>query len=333
MTRVRIAVIGSGAWGIALALHSAGRGADVRIVCPRRDTARRLRETRERLELLPGVRIPVEIQIADFDSPAALEADCWIVAVPTAHLRESLAPLRESLRPRRGVVSLTKGLEIGSFLRPTEILLDLLGPIPRAALSGPSHAEEVAGGLPTSLVAASANDGFAVHVQETLGTERLRIYTSHDLLGVELAGALKNVYAIAAGVSDGLGLGDNAKAALMTRSLVEMTRFGTACGAEAATFAGLAGLGDLAATCFSRHGRNRRAGERIARGAAVSEVVAGPQVIEGFFTAKSVRERSRAMNVELPIADSVFDILYEGKPPQQAVRDLMTRRQRPEDAW
>jgi glycerol-3-phosphate dehydrogenase (NAD(P)+) len=326
----RFAVLGCGAWGTAVAIHLASLGHEVRLFCAREATANALKFRRERETLLPGIAIPDSIPISADANEATRGADHWIIAIPTAFLRETLKRLTAIMPPKLGIVSLTKGLEIGTFRRPTEIIAETLPASPRAALSGPSHAEEVARRLPTSLVVAAEDLGYAQHVRQVIGSERLRIYSSSDLVGVELAGAVKNVLAIAAGVCDGLGFGDNAKAALLTRGLVEMTRFGVAHGAEAATFQGLAGVGDLIATCFSPHGRNRRAGERLARGVPVTEIIAGPQIVEGYFTAKSVHERSRAMGLEMPIAASVYELLYEGKPASKAVQDLLTRRQRDE---
>src|SRR5438270_3299380 len=182
--------------------------------------------------------------------------------------------------------------------------------------------------MPTSVVAASPDAGLAGGVQAQLGGDRFRVYTNGDLVGVELAGALKNVIGIAAGVCDGLGFGDNAKAALLTRGLVEMTRFGVAHGAEPATFAGLAGVGDLITTCFSPHGRNRRVGYRLGRGEPLADVLAGPQVAEGVYTSRSVHERTRRMDLDAPIMTAVYEVLHEGKPPLAAVQELMTRRRK-----
>lgn len=324
----RIAILGSGAWGLAMSLHLARSGHHVKLICPREDTARRLSQSRQRPELLPGVQIPETIRIENFLN----DCDFTFVAIPTKYLRASLERFRGQ-SPGRGMVSLTKGLEIGTFARPTELIAAVFPNHPIAVLSGPSHAEEVARGLPASAVLASEDAAFAQSVQHTAGSESFRVYTSADARGVELAGALKNVLGIAAGICDGLGLGDNAKAALVTRGLAEMTRFGVALGADPATFAGLAGIGDLMATCFSRHGRNRRAGERLGRGEPISDVISGPQIVEGYFTAKSVHERSTLLGLDLPIMRGVYELLYESKPPAQAVKDLMARRQKTEDRW
>jgi glycerol-3-phosphate dehydrogenase (NAD(P)+) len=241
-------------------------------------------------------------------------------------MRSTLRPLADLVSPGVPVLSLAKGVENETFLRPTQIIADLWRSERLAALSGPSHAEEVSRGLPASLVAASGDLGLARWVQQGFSTERFRVYTNFDLVGVELAGALKNVLAIAAGISDGLGFGDNSKAALLTRGLVEMVRFGVALGAEHATFFGLAGMGDLITTCFSPHGRNRRVGQRLAGGESLAEITAStPMVAEGVYTTRSVHARARQMGVEMPIVAEVYKVLYESKPPPQAVNDLMLR--------
>jgi glycerol-3-phosphate dehydrogenase (NAD(P)+) len=217
-------------------------------------------------------------------------------------------------------------LEIGTFRRPTEIITELLGTPKVAVLSGPSHAEEISRGMPASVVAASGDLALARWIQQLFSTERFRVYTNPDPVGVELAGALKNIIGIAAGINDGLGLGDNAKAALLTRGLVEMTRFGVALGAEPRTFAGLAGLGDLITTCVSPHGRNHRVGQRLARGERWADIQAGMAMIaEGAYTARSVHERALQMGIDMPITTQVYRVLYENKDPRAAVTDLMLR--------
>jgi len=321
------AVLGAGGWGTALACHLAARpGHAVRLWAARASSAEDLLTHRENRRQLPGVPIPEGVRVTADPLEAIAGADCWVTAIPCAFLRDTLAPFRGRLPAGCPVVSVTKGLEIATFERPSEILREVLGADNVVALSGPSHAEEVARGQPTSLVAACAHGDTAEAVQASFGGPRLRIYTNLDILGVELAGALKNVIAIAAGVSDGLGFGDNAKSALLTRGLVEMGRFGALLGAEPGTFTGLAGLGDLVTTCFSPHGRNRRVGAELAAGTAtLAEVLARPQVAEGVYTAKSVHRRVTAMGVELPIVAGVYAVLYEGKSPRDAVRELLAR--------
>ncbi|QEL18954.1 NAD(P)H-dependent glycerol-3-phosphate dehydrogenase [Limnoglobus roseus] len=326
----RFAVLGAGAWGTAVAIHLAKLGHAVSLWAARGESAARLFAARENLPLLPGVPIPDKIAVTADSDEATRNTDNWIVAIPTAFLRPTLSRFIELATSRTRCLSLTKGIEVGSFLRPSEIIAETLAVKTVAALSGPSHAEEMARGLPTSVVVAGTDREFAATIQHAFGTARFRVYTNRDLIGLELGGALKNVLGIAAGICDGLGFGDNAKSALLTRSIVEMTRFGVALGAEAATFAGLAGIGDLMTTCFSRHGRNRRVGERLGRGEPLDAILAGPQVAEGVYTAKSVRQRSLALGLDVPIMSAVYDVLYEGKSPLAAVQDLMARQMREE---
>jgi glycerol-3-phosphate dehydrogenase (NAD(P)+) len=325
------AVLGSGGWGTAIAVLLAQDPEHrVRLWGAHSENVQRIGAARENARLLPGVRIPDEVEITGDRGAAVDGADCWVAAIPTAYLRETIVRFASIRKADAPVVSLTKGLEVGTFRRPTEIIHEALRTERLAVLSGPSHAEEVARGLPTSVVVAANDLHLAMWVQERFGTERFRVYTNEDLVGVELAGALKNVLGIAAGVCDGLGFGDNAKAALLTRGIVEMTRFGVALGAEASTFAGLAGIGDLITTCFSPHGRNRRVGFRLGRGEPLANVLAGPQVAEGVFTSKSVHERVLRMGVDAPIMTGVYQMLHEAKPPLAVVQDLMTRRQKDE---
>jgi glycerol-3-phosphate dehydrogenase (NAD(P)+) len=321
------AILGDGAWGTALALLLAGRsGHRVSLWSAREENGRILRERRENVRLLPGVPIPESIHLTTDVREAVDGADLWVAAIPTVYLRGTLQRIASDARTGPPVVSLAKGLENETFLRPTQIVTQVLGVERVAVLSGPSHAEEVSRGLPTSVVAASAEEDLARHVQQLFTTERFRVYTNSDLIGVELAGALKNVIGLAAGICVGLDFGDNTLAALMTRGLVEMTRFGVALGAEPQTFSGLAGLGDLITTCVSRHGRNRRVGERVGRGEKPADVLASmAMVAEGVYTARAVHDRARQMGVDVPIMAEVYRVLYEGKDPRAAVSDLMLR--------
>lgn len=325
--RTNFAILGDGAWGTAIALHLAQHPRHrVTLWSAREENGRILRERRENIRLLPGVPIPEAVELTTDVRRAVDGADLWVAAIPTVYLRETLSRVAADLRPEPPVLSLAKGIENDSFLRPTEILAQLLGVRHVAVLSGPSHAEEVSRGLPTSVVAASHDLELARWVQERFSTDRFRVYTNLDPVGVELAGALKNVVGIAAGISDGLGFGDNAKAALLTRGLAEMTRFGVAHGAEPQTFMGLAGVGDLITTCVSRHGRNRHVGERLACGERWADIRAGMRMVaEGVFTAHSVHDRARQMGIDMPITAEVYRVLYEGKDPRAAVDALMLR--------
>jgi glycerol-3-phosphate dehydrogenase (NAD(P)+) len=325
---ITFAVLGDGAWGTAMALHLAQNPQHrVRLWSAREANGRLLQERRENVRLLPGVRIPEAVELTLDAGRAAAGADLWVMAVPTVYMRATLSKVADQLRSGPPVLSLAKGIEEGTFLRPTEIITEVLGATRVAVLSGPSHSEETSRGLPTSVVVASADLEVAEWVQQRFSTDRFRVYTNLDLLGVELGGALKNVIGIAAGINDGLGLGDNAKAALLTRGLVEMTRFAVALGAMPQTFQGLAGLGDLITTCVSPHGRNRRLGERLARGERWADIRAGmAMVAEGAYTAHSVYDRAGRMGIDMPITAEVYQVLYEDKDPRVAVNDLMLRQ-------
>jgi glycerol-3-phosphate dehydrogenase (NAD(P)+) len=325
--RTNFAILGDGAWGTAIALLLAQNPRHhVTLWSAREENGRILQERRENVRLLPGVPIPTAVELTTDVRRAVDGADLWVAAIPTVYLRDTLSRIAAELRPGPPVLSLAKGLENATFLRPTEIWTRMLGVRDVAVLSGPSHAEEVSRGLPTSVVAAGDDTELVRRVQRHFSTDRFRVYTNLDPVGVELAGALKNVVGIAAGISDGLGFGDNAKSALLTRGLVEMTRFGVAHGAEPQTFMGLAGMGDLITTCVSRHGRNRHVGERLARGERWADIRAGMSMVaEGVFTAHSVYDRARQMGIDMPIMTEVYRVLYEDKDPRAAVDALMLR--------
>ena len=324
---IKFAVLGDGAWGTAIALVL-NQNADHRVVLwsAREENARILRERRENVRLLPGVPIPQSIELTTDVKQALDGADLGVMAIPTVFVRETMRRIAPHVHQDLPIVSLAKGLENDTFLRPTEIVQQVLGPRALAVLSGPSHAEEVSRGSPTTVVAASLSYDLSRWVQERFHTDRFRVYTNTDVVGVELAGALKNIIGIAAGVCDGLGLGDNAKAALMTRGLVEIARFGIALGAEQQTFFGLAGVGDLITTCISKHGRNRHVGERLARGGKLSQILATMNMVaEGVYTTRSVHDKALKMDLDMPITAEVYRMLYEDKDPRAAVQDLMRR--------
>ncbi len=329
---LKITILGDGAWGTAIALLLAARS-EHRVVLwsARPENAQVLQQHRENVRLLPGVPIPPSVELTGDVAHATADAALWVSAIPTIYLRSTLQQITALGIAAPPVVSLTKGLENETFLRPTQILQQMLGAEEVAVLSGPSHAEEISRGLPASVVVASSNLDLAQWIQRVFRTERFRVYTNPDIIGVELAGALKNVIGIAAGIGDGLELGDNAKSALLTRGLAEMTRFGVALGAETDTFIGLAGVGDLITTCVSRHGRNRLVGERLGRGEKLAEIVRNmPKIAEGVYTARSVHDRAARMAIEMPITTEVYRVLYEDKDPRLAVSDLMMRQPRPE---
>jgi glycerol-3-phosphate dehydrogenase (NAD(P)+) len=323
----RFCVLGAGAWGTAISLVLASKSDQhVALWSARPEKARDLHARRENARLLPGIVIPREVLLTVDIAEAVRDSDLIVSAIPTQFLRRTLTPIAAAMPPRTPIVSLSKGMELTTFERPTQILEEICGPRPIAVLSGPSHAEEVARGMPTSVVAASDDLSLARRLQEQFRTERFRVYTNLDVVGVELAGALKNIIGLAAGLCDGLGFGDNAKAALLTRGLAEMARFGVALGAEQQTFWGLAGMGDLITTCFSRHGRNRGVGERLGRGEKLADILAGMEMVaEGISTARSVHDRAGHMGIPMPITTEVYRVLYEDKEPRAVVSDLMLR--------
>lgn len=326
------AVLGAGAFGTAIALHLARDGrADVALWGARPEAVETIRRDRENKRYLPGVPLPPNLRITADPAEAVAGAQLWVSGIPTVHLRNTLARFRPFAGPP--VVSLTKGIELATFRRPSQVIAEALGIDQVVALSGPSHAEEVARGMPTSVVAAGDDESLTAQVQAWFNSDRFRVYTNPDLVGVEVAGALKNVVALGAGICDGLGFGDNAKSALLTRGLVEMTRFGMAVGAQHDTFQGLAGIGDLITTCFSPHGRNRRVGERLAKGEPAADVLAGPQVAEGVNTARSVHQRVAATGLDMPICEGVYHVLYDGQSPADEVQRLLARGQRGENTF
>jgi len=327
----RVAILGNGGWGTALALVLHGNGHDVRLWGAFPESIALMRAKRENVEFLPGVPLPAGLALHD-DAGETLEGcTFWINAVPTKFIRPAMTRLRGAIPSGVPVLSVSKGIEQGTLLRASQVVVDVLGRREMAVLSGPSHAEEVARGLPTSVVVASRREPLARRVQKAFQSDRFRVYTNTDHAGVELGGALKNVIAIAAGICDGLGFGDNTKSALVTRGIVEMARLGVALGARKSTFSGLSGIGDLITTCFSRHGRNRAVGERIGRGESLEEVLAGmTMVAEGVWTTRAVVEVSRDHGVEMPISEEVERVLFRGKSAERAVRDLMRRAMKSE---
>ena len=325
---MKISVLGAGAWGTALAQLLQAGGSEVTLWGHAPAHVEKLRRTRRNERYLPGVELSAALRL-ETNRPSAIAGAEWlVVAVPSRSFRE----VTSSLRDFSGViVSVTKGIEHQTGLTMCGVLAETAPRAGRVALSGPSFALEVARGIPTAIVAASSDPALAQAAQQLFHRPRFRVYTSSDLLGVELGGALKNVIAIAAGICDGLGFGDNTKAAFVTRSLSEMRRLGVACGAQADTLTGLSGLGDLMVTCFSRLSRNRAFGERIGRGEPVADIIGSmTSVAEGYPTARSAFELARRLNVETPIVDEIYATLYEGKNPAQALRDLTARESKPE---
>jgi glycerol-3-phosphate dehydrogenase (NAD(P)+) len=320
-----VAVVGGGSWGTAFALLAAGRGAPVRLVCRTPAQAERVARDRVNPAYLPGVRLPESVEVTSMDAPGALAgAGLVVAAVPSRVVADVAAWAAPRMAPGAGVLSLTKGLDPRTGRRLSEVWGQAAPGVPFAMLSGPNHAEEVAEGQPAAGVVAG-EPALSRRVQGLLNGAAFRVYVNDDLTGVELCAAAKNVVAIAAGMSDGLGFGDNAKAGLITRGLAEMTRLGRASGARDATFRGLAGMGDLVATCTSHHSRNRRAGELIAGGLRPHDVEARlGQVAEGLWTVDRLLELAARSGVELPISAEVAAAVA-GKPVEACMRDLMSR--------
>jgi glycerol-3-phosphate dehydrogenase (NAD(P)+) len=326
---MRIAVLGAGSWGTTLAILLADNSHQVSLWSYREADAEKMRQTRENPSFLPGVSIPSSVDITTDLADASRDAEMIVAAVPSQFLRGITAHLRGGLSSRAIVVNVAKGIENGSLMTMSEMIRDTLPEIPVAriaTLSGPSHAEEVSRKIPTTVVAASPSLETARQVQLAFMIPSFRVYASEDIKGVEIGGSLKNVIAIAAGIVDGANLGDNTKAALMTRGIAEIARVGVALGAHIRTFSGLSGIGDLMVTCMSRHSRNRHVGVEIGRGRKLPEILSEMvMVAEGVATTQSAHDLARRVGVEVPIIDQVHKILFEGKDPLKACYDLMTR--------
>jgi glycerol-3-phosphate dehydrogenase (NAD(P)+) len=330
-------IIGSGGWGTALGIVLSDKFSEVRLWEHDPAYAQQVNQSRENSHYLKGVRIADAMSFQN--GPEGLgDSDVVVVVAPSQYLRSVVAGLLPHVKAGSLCVVATKGIEQGTLMTMSQVVQDearkLRLPQPRlVSLSGPSHAEEVGRRLPTTVVAAAERLSDALECQSHFNGSSFRVYTSEDHLGVELGGSLKNVIALAAGISDGLGLGDNAKAAIMTRGLAEITRLGVALGAKPATFAGLTGMGDLAVTCMSRHSRNRSVGERLGKGEAWAEIQKGMKMVaEGVPTSVSARELARKYHVEMPISEAVYQVVFEGKPAEVALKELMGRLPKGESA-
>ncbi|MHC4639077.1 MAG: NAD(P)H-dependent glycerol-3-phosphate dehydrogenase [Planctomycetota bacterium] len=328
-----ISIIGDGAMGTVLATLLCEKGQYVRMWGYDSEQLQQIADAHENIKFLPGYDLPESLIFEPDDKRIMVGADMIVSAVPCQFMRSVWERLNKYYPKNVPIVSVAKGIENNSLLCPNEILKDVLNiDITVAALSGPTIADELARRLPATSCAASEDEQLAKDVQYTFNTNWLRVYTNTDIVGVELAGAMKNVIAIAAGIVDGIGAGDNAKAALLSRGLAEITRLGVACGAKALTFAGLTGLGDLVTTCISPTGRNRSFGERIGRGQTPEQAQKATQsVVEGVATCKSVMALAELHDVEMPITEAVYKIIFEDKPVSSAVADLMSRQLKAED--
>lgn len=326
-----VMVIGNGGWGTTLAILLFKKGYEVTLWGANSSYSDYLKEKRENVKFLKGVPIPPGINIVSGFFQNAADAHLIVSATPTPYLRSVLTKFKGTFSCDTPVVSVTKGIENDTLMRPSEIIAGVLGSRHVAPLLGPSHAEEVARGLPTTIVASSKDTDLARTVQEIFTTDRFRVYTNPDTIGVELGAAMKNVVAIAAGICDGLKFGDNSKAALITRGLAEISRLGVVMGAQRSTFSGLTGLGDLITTCISPYGRNRWVGEQIGKGRKLQEILQSmEQIAEGIWTTKSVMSLSGKLRVEMPITKEIHNVLFMDKDPQEAVSNLMMRAPRSE---
>ena len=327
---MKFCVVGAGAWGTAFALHLA-RGARAVALVPRRpEQAAAIASARENKEYLPGVALPPGVSVVSGLEDGLAEADVILLACPAQTLRQTSAKVRAALKPTaspRIVISLAKGLELGSHMRPSQAISEVLHGVMVGALSGPTNAAEVARGLPAAMVLAAKGDESVIHdVQAAISGPTLRVYTTDDLAGVEFGGCLKNVYAIAAGCCEGLGLGDNAKAALMTRAVAEMVRVGCSLGSRQETFYGLSGFGDLVATCHGLWSRNREFGQKIGEGRGIAELLKGRRtVVEGYETTRSFAGLCAEKGIDAPILGETNAILFKGRRPGDAISALMMR--------
>ncbi|MGD8921685.1 MAG: NAD(P)H-dependent glycerol-3-phosphate dehydrogenase [Candidatus Zixiibacteriota bacterium] len=329
-----ITILGAGSWGMAMARHLHRIGNTVMLWEFDVNEYRRLIDNRSIPEKLRDFALPEGILLTNDLDEAVDFGHLMVLAVPAQHVRAVVSRIGDHLSQiEGGLVNLAKGIEASSLRRVSEILHEeSSAPLRKiVTMSGPSHAEEVIRDMPTTVVAAGPDDPFVEYVQQVFSTNSFRVYKSDDLVGVELGGSLKNIIAIAAGILDGLGLGDNTKGALITRGLAEITRLGVAMGAQAETFAGLSGIGDLVTTCFSRHSRNRYVGEHIARGEKLPAILNQLKMVaEGVETTRSGRELARIHNVEMPITEQIYQVLFEDKTPSTAIEDLMGRDLKPE---
>ena len=331
-----IAVIGSGSWGIALAWRLWKNGEDVTIWARSRESAEKLKLNREDKDKLPGVILDGSIKITDNLESALKDKDMVVITVPSVAVRDVCRKMSPYLKPEDNghqiIVNCAKGIEADSLMLMSDVILDELPGRDVAVLSGPSHAEEVGKDLPTTIVVSAFSKETAKAVQNAFMADTFRVYTSPDMLGIEIGGALKNVIALAAGVTDGLGFGDNAKAALITRGIAEMSRLGAAMGGDYETFSGLSGIGDLVVTCASMHSRNRRAGILIGQGKTVEEATREVKmVVEGVNSAAAALALAKKYDVEMPIVEQVNEVLFNGKSPKDAVTELMNRDKKDEN--
>ncbi len=328
---MKITLCGGGSWGTAIARLLSNKGHELNFYIRNKEVIEDIRKNKENTKYLPGAKFEKEINLTNNLDSVLQDIDVFIIAVPTSSIREVLTSIKDKISKDVIIVNLSKGIEVESLDRISEISSEILKDNPFVALSGPSHAEEVGKDIPTTLVASSENLKVAQTIQHEFSTPIFRIYTNPDLVGVEMGGALKNIIALAAGMNDGLAYGDNSKAALMTRGIYEMSKLGISLGANPHTFNGLSGIGDLIVTCTSMHSRNRRAGILIGEGKSMEEACNEVgQVVEGVKTVKSAYKLAKLKNIEMPITNALYKVLYEGYDPNKAVYELMTRENKDE---
>ena len=329
----KISFIGCGSWGGALGLALANNDKTVTFWHRNPETIKSLRNTRKHY-LVPALVFPESVSFTSSIEEAIIGASTVIIAIPSQSIRSILESNKNIFSENQTIVNVSKGIEIDTLMTISEVIIDVLGNsfTKVVTLSGPSHAEEVIQGHPTTLVSASTNSDAAKEVQSIFSNNVLRTYANSDIRGVELGGSMKNVIAIAAGICDGIGFGDNTKAALLTRGMAEISRLGTAMGADLKTFQGLSGIGDLIVTCLSQHSRNRKVGQAIGEGSSLDDALGDMMMVaEGVKSAKSVHQLREKFNISMPICEAVYQILFEGKDPKLSVTDLMTRELRGED--
>ncbi len=327
---MKATVIGDGGWGTALAMVLERNGHDVTVWGPFPEYLEEIKTSGENKTYLPGVKIPPSIRWSPDREEAIEDAGLVVLVVPSRFYKPVVESFKPYLSEETLIVSATKGLDEQTHERMSEVAEQVLGR-PIAVLSGPSHAEEVARGVPCAVAIAAKDHAVAEQIQNFFANDTFRVYTLDDVVGVELGGALKNVVAIAAGMGDGMGFGDNSKAALMTRGIAEITRLGVALGAKPETFSGLSGIGDLMVTCMSKHSRNRGVGERLGKGETLEEIMASMKMVaEGVWNCQAAKELADELGVSVPITEQVNAVVHEGKDPRQAVMDLMTRAPKPE---
>lgn len=334
MKQTKICVVGAGSWGTALAVHLAKLDFPVWLWGRPEDGIDLIRSERENRRFLPGIVIPENIYPQTDPALSLTDADVLVLSVPSQALRSVLQKLQPFIPDHVYIVNTAKGLEISSGMRLSQVIKEVLGSSRRdkfAVLSGPSHAEEVSLQLPTAVTVAAYNQDTAFYIQDIFMDHYFRVYTNPDVAGVELGGALKNIIALATGITYGLGYGDNTAAALLTRGLAEMIRMGAAMGGDPRTFSGLSGIGDLVVTCASQHSRNRRAGQLIGQGKNLQETleIIG-MVVEGAHTTRSVHQLANEMNIDMPITKACYRILYESQDPREEVEQLMKRQRKHE---